>query len=67
MPGIEVLDRPHDKAIEQCDVARCSRPGVDATAWKELEVLQDGEKPFLARLNRTDLMQIRSRLGDLAT
>jgi hypothetical protein len=40
---------------------------VDATAWKELEVLQDGEKPFLARLNRTDLMQIRSRLGDLAT
>ena len=35
------------KAIEQRHVARCSRSRVDAAAWKEFEVLEDGKELFL--------------------
>ena len=47
MPGIEVLDRPHDEAVEQRHVARCPGPGMNAAAWQELEVLQDGKELLL--------------------
>ena len=47
MPGIEVLDRPHDEAVEQRDVARRAGAGLNATAWKELEILQNAEEAIL--------------------
>ena len=45
--GDRVLDRSHDKAIEQRDVAR--RPGacLNAAARKELEILKNGEEALL--------------------
>ena len=44
MPGIEVLDRAHDEAVEQGHVAICACSCLDPPAGQELEVLQNVEE-----------------------
>ena len=60
-----IFDRAHDEAIEQRHVACRSGAGLDATAGKELEVLQDAEELLLPRrcVLRLDGSQ---RTGDAA-
>ena len=51
MPGIEVLDRAHDEAVEQSHVAVCACSCLDPPTGQELEALQNVEEsllPFLA-------------------
>ena len=63
MPGIEFLDRSHDEAIEQRHLARRSGSGMDASARKELEILQDGEE-LLLPLRGVLPLDSSQRMGD---
>ena len=51
MPWIEVIDRPHDKAVEQRNFAVSSSAGLNPATGKEFETLQNAEEAlFPARI-----------------